>query len=240
MPQTCHLILTNDDGLDAPGLRALYEATEGLGLRSVIAPVDPWSSRSHAVTTDRAFRIVVHEDGRAGVDGTPADCVRVGLHHLAPGADWVLAGINAGGNLGADIYHSGTVAAAREAVLHGRRAVAVSHYLARGRPVDWSQARRWTAHVLAGLLARSCEPGTFWNVNLPHPEPGGPEPSIVECPLDPSPLPLEFRVEADTVRYTGDYQTRARRPGADVDLCFRGHITLTRVPLFVALVERDE
>lgn len=233
------LILTNDDGLDAPGLQALYEATEHVGKRSVIAPVDPWSSRSHAVTTDRALRILVHDDGRVGVAGTPADCVRLGLHHLAPGAQWVLSGINAGGNLGADIYHSGTVAAAREAVLHGRPAVALSHYWARGRPIDWPQAARWAARVLTLLLAQPWEPGTFWNVNLPHPEPGSPDPPIIECPLDPSPLPLRFHIEGDSARYTGDYQTRARQPGCDVDLCFRGHITLTCVPLFVGLPAQE-
>src|SRR4051812_12904684 len=107
------VLLTNDDGIDAPGLAALVAATEGLGERRVIAPVGPWSSRSHAVTTQEPFRVIPREDGRHAVEGTPADCVRVGLHHLAPGTDWVLAGINSGGNLGADIRHSGTVAAAR-------------------------------------------------------------------------------------------------------------------------------
>src|SRR5262249_8684059 len=79
-------------------------------------------------------------DGRVGVEGTPADCVRLALHHLEPAADWVLAGINAGGNLGADVYHSGTVAAAREAVLPGRPAAALAHHIPRGRAVDWPRA----------------------------------------------------------------------------------------------------
>src|SRR5689334_694375 len=92
------LILTNDDGLEAPGMRALFDAAAGLGDRTVIAPVSAWSSRSHAVTTNEAFRVVERPDGWFGVEGTPADCVRVGLHHLAPDAAWVFAGINAGGN----------------------------------------------------------------------------------------------------------------------------------------------
>jgi len=225
------LILTNDDGVDAPGLRALFVAAEGLGRRQVIAPAEPCSGRSHAVTTSRPFRVFNRDGGWIAIEGTPADCVRVGLHHLATGAHWVIAGINEGGNLGADIHHSGTVAAAREAVLHGRPAIAVSQYIARGRALDWPRATRWTSAVLRVLLARSWEPGTLWNVNLPHPEPGGPDPGMVECSIDPSPLPLSFRVEGDKVRYNGDYQLRARRPAADIDVCFRGQIAVTKLRL---------
>jgi 5'-nucleotidase len=227
------LILTNDDGIDAPGLSALFRATEGLGERRVIAPVGPWSAKSHAVTTHEPFRVLRREGGWFAVEGTPADCVRVGLHHLAPGADWVLSGINAGGNLGADIHHSGTVAAAREGVLHGRPAVAISHYITRSRAIDWDRATRWTAFVVKKLMVRTWQPGTFWNVNLPHLDPDGPVPDVFECRLDPSPLPLRFDLDGDTVQYTGDYQNRARLPDHDVDLCFRGNITVSRVHLFV-------
>jgi 5'-nucleotidase len=226
------LILSNDDGIDAPGLRALFEAADGLGERRVIAPVGVCSGFGHAVTTRQPFHVITRADGWTTVEGTPADCVRVGIYHLAPAASWVLAGINAGGNLGVDIYHSGTAAAAREAAMHGRPAIAVSQYIARGRRIDWTQAARWTAGVLRRLMAKPCEPGTFWNVNLPHPPPGQAEPELVECPLDPSPLPLEFRIEGDRMVYTGDYQSRERVAGSDVDLCFRGQITLTNVRLF--------
>jgi 5'-nucleotidase len=232
LPPERVLILTNDDGVDAPGLRALYNAAEGLGQRRVIAPERTCSGLGHAVTTRESFREVARADGWIAVEGTPADCVRVGLHHLAPDASWVLAGINAGGNLGADVFHSGTAAAAREAALHGRAAIAISHYIARGLVIDWTQAARWTSVVLRELLAKSCEPGTFWNVNLPHLPPGQPEPKSVACPLDPSPLPLEFRVEGDRATYTGDYQSRARLVGADIAVCFEGQIALTKVRLF--------
>jgi 5'-nucleotidase len=226
------LILTNDDGIEAPGLRALFEAAEDLGERHVIAPLGLCSGFGHAVTTREPFRVITRDDGWTGVEGTPADCVRVGLHHLSPEANWVLSGINAGGNLGVDIYHSGTVAAAREAVIHGRPAIAVSHFIARGRGIDWIQAARWTSAVLRELMARPWEPGTFWNVNLPHPTPGAPEPKMVECPLDASPLPLRFQVHGECVTYTGDYQSRERRAGQDIAVCFQGQITLTKVPLF--------
>ena len=73
------------------------------------------------------------------------------------------------------------------------------------------------------------EPGTFWNVNFPHPGPDEPDPDIVFCPLDPSPLPLTYRVEEGQAVYTGDYQSRARRPGSDVDVCFGGQIAVTLI-----------
>jgi 5'-nucleotidase len=157
--------------------------------------------------------------------------VRLGLHHLGGKVDWVLSGINAGGNLGADVYHSGTVAAAREAVFHGRPAVALSQYIAKGRPLDWERAARWAREALLGLLDRAVEPGTFWNVNLPHPGPGAPEPEVVFCPLDPSPLPLAYRVEGEVAEYCGVYQDRARKAGSDVDVCFSGNIAVTCVRL---------
>src|SRR5262245_36371129 len=102
------LLLTNDDGIDAPGLGALLAAAAGVGEPVVVAPLDAHSGCSHRVTTHGPIRVERRGPGRFAVAGTPADCVRVGLHDLAPDAGWVLAGINAGGNLGADVWHSGT------------------------------------------------------------------------------------------------------------------------------------
>jgi 5'-nucleotidase len=228
------LVLTNDDGIDAPGLAALERAASGLGTTRVVAPLGPWSGKSHAITTHGPIRVERRGDGRYGIDGTPADCVRLALHHLAPEVAWVLSGINSGANLGTDVHHSGTAAAAREAVLHGKPAVALSQFIARGRPIDWSQSARWAASVLADLLRRPWRPGTFWNVNLPHPGPGTGEPPVVFCPLDPSPLPLSFRLEGDQAIYDGDYQARARTPGADVATCFGGAIAVTLIALIDA------
>ncbi len=163
------------------------------------------------------------------VAGTPADCVRLALHQLAPGPRWILSGINAGGNLGADVHHSGTVAAVREGAMHGVPGIALSHYIARGRAVDWARAARWAREILDRLLPLPWEAGTFWNVNFPHPAADGPDPDVVFCPLDPSPLPLDYREEGGCFVYAGDYQTRAREPGADVDVCFGGRIAVTLI-----------
>jgi 5'-nucleotidase len=223
------LILTNDDGWDAPGLAALRQAAAPLGFCRVVAPSGPISGCGHRVTTDAPLLVTRPGEGCVAVAGTPADCVRLALHHLAPQPSWVLAGINAGGNLGTDIHYSGTVAAVREAAIHGVPGIALSHYIARGRAIDWDQARRWAAAILPMLMAQEWEPGTFWNVNLPHPEPGQPDPDIVFCPFDPSPLPLRYSVEGDRSTYAGNYQSRGRRPGFDVDVCFSGRIAVTLI-----------
>ncbi|QDV36075.1 5'/3'-nucleotidase SurE [Tautonia plasticadhaerens] len=223
------LVLTNDDGVDAPGLEALRGASQGLGEVRVVAPSRAWSSMGHAVTGGGPIRVDRRGEGRIAVDGSPADCVRLALHHLAPGPSWVLAGINRGGNLGADVHHSGTVAAAREAVLHGVPAIAFSQYVRRDRPLDWDRASRFARRALDLLLARPYRPGTLWNVNLPHPSPEDPDPDLVFCPLDPSPLPLGFSVVGDEATYDGDYHGRARVPGADVETCFGGRVAITRV-----------
>lgn len=228
------LVLTNDDGVDAPGIKALNLAVEGLGEIRVIAPSGPQSGCGHAVTTHRPIQVGRWPDGRIGVEGTPADCVRLAVHHLAIGVDWVISGINAGGNLGVDMFHSGTVAAVREAVIHGKPAIAVSHYIAKGRAIDWDQGMRWTRRVVTHLLAIRWQPGTFWNVNLPHPEAVGTEPEIVHCPADPSPLPLDFQVEGDSALYCGDYQSRPRRAGSDVAVCFGGRISVSLIRMLPA------
>jgi 5'-nucleotidase len=223
------ILLTNDDGWDSPGLDALRRAAGELGNCRVVAPAIPHSGCGHRVTTDASIGVTVIGDGVMAVAGTPADCVRLALHQLAPSPRWVLSGINAGGNLGADVHHSGTVAAAREAVLHGLPAVALSQYIARGRSVDWAQAARFAGEILSQLLVLPWEAGTFWNVNFPHPAPGGPEPEVVFCPLDPSPLPLNYRAEGPGFVYAGDYQKRAREVGSDVDVCFSGRIAVTLI-----------
>jgi len=226
------LLLTNDDGVDAPGLEALRAAALHLGEPVIVAPVETLSGCSHRVTTHEPIRVGERAPGRFAVEGTPADCVRVGLHEIVPDAAWVLSGINAGGNLGADVWHSGTVAAVREAVLHGFPGIAVSHFRKKGTQYNWDEAARWVVPVLRRLMARPWRPGLFWNVNLPHLESGDAMPEFTTCPLDPAPLPLSFRRDGELFHYDGDYHERQRQPGTDVDVCFRGGIAVTEIALF--------
>ena len=225
-------LVTNDDGIDAAGLEALVIAARTFGDPIVVAPAGPQSGVSHAVTWHQGVRIERREDGRVAIHGTPADCTRLGLLHVVPDAKWILSGINHGANLGADVYYSGTVAAVREAVLHGWPGIALSHYRKTGIDYDWARATRWITPILADLLARPIDTGFFYNVNLPMLPPGAADPEVVWCELDPKPLPLNYRHEEETGLYfAGGYQLRERTPGADVDVCFRGRITITAVRL---------
>jgi 5'-nucleotidase len=224
------LILTNDDGVDAPGIRALLKAVEGQKV-IVAAPVDHLSGCGHQVTTTKAINVHRRSVTEYAIAGTPADCTRIALSHLCQEAKFVLSGINAGGNMGADVYISGTVAAVREAAFHGVGGIAVSHYLKGKKNVDWDTAARWTKQVLADLMNRSPEVGTYWNINLPHLEPGDPDPEVVFCQPSTQPLPVNYRVEGDDYYYVGKYAQRDRTSGTDVDVCFAGKIAVTRLRL---------
>ena len=232
------LLITNDDGIDAPGLAALRRAAARLGPARVVAPTQAVSGCGHSATTDRALRVERRSSDSYAVDGTPADCVRIAFHEFETPVDWVLAGVNRGGNLGVDVYYSGTVAAVREAALHGVPGIAVSHY--HNRPLsdqDWERAVEWTIPILERLTAKPPKPGAFWNVNLPS-DPAdsassaGAGPEVVFCALDPSPLPLSFELgENGDRRYNGKYVHRARQRGSDVDVCFRGAISVTEISI---------
>jgi 5'-nucleotidase len=225
------ILLTNDDGIDAPGIGALYEAARGLGNCTVVAPALPQSGCSHTVTTGVAVRYEERSPEAVVIHGTPADCVRLGLMRLDPKPECILSGINHGGNLGADVYYSGTVAAVREGVLHGWPGIALSQYKKKHLDYDWPRATVWVVAVLQKLLSQPIPPGAFWNVNLPHLASGEPEPNIVEAPLDPNPLPLSFIHGEEGMQYNGDYHNRQRLPGSDVDVCFGGNIAVTLVRL---------
>lgn len=229
-----HVLLTNDDGIDAPGLAALEEACRGWACRMiVVAPKEPHSGCGHRVTTDRPLVLEQLGPDRYHVDGTPADCVRLALATLfadRSGPDWVLSGINAGGNLGVDIHLSGTVAAAREATQHGVPALAVSHYHRRETPIDWRRATAWMRAVLAGVVPRPLGSGEFWNVNFPHPldDAALVVPEFVDCAIDPSPLPLGYESAGGGWHYRSRYSERARVPGGDVATCFGGKVAVSR------------
>ena len=222
------IVLTNDDGIDAPGLASLREVAERFGEVYVVAPAEEHSAGGHRVTVKDPIRVEQLSRTRFRVHGTPADCARLALTELVPDAGWLVAGINEGGNLGADVYMSGTVAAAREAALLGAGSVAISQYIRRGIPLDWSLAESRGELVLARLLERRDPAGTYWNVNLPHIEGEVP---LVECPLDPSAMQIRYRREGDGYVYGGSYHERPRKPGTDVEACFSGAITLTALTL---------
>lgn len=223
------LILTNDDGIDAPGIRALQRALDSNSI--IVAPKGQFSSCGHQVTTDRPIHVGRRSDTEYAVGGTPADCSRLAITHLCSDVEWVLSGINAGGNLGVDVYISGTVAAVREAVILGIPGIAISHWIKKPLVIDWTLATKWTAILLADLFSRPLEPGSFWNVNLPHLDPGAARPDIVFCEPSTQALPVQYRVEGEEYFYYGNYDKRDRAAGTDVDVCFSGNIAVTKISL---------
>ena len=175
------ILVTNDDGIGVPGLTALARALSGIGRVVVVAPDRDQSAVSHALTLTHPLRVKRHAEDVYSVDGTPTDCVNLGVFNLlSKKVDLVVSGINRGFNLGDDVTYSGTVAAAFEGRLLGYPAIAVS------RSVLPAHARKETAwpHELeetyeaaaafAAVLARTVlEKGipddTLLNVNVPLP-----------------------------------------------------------------------
>ena len=267
-----HILLTNDDGVRAAGLATLADAAARYvgrdGSVTVVAPDREHSGCGHRVTVADTLTLAREEDGparpdagrvrRFSLDGTPADCVRIGLHHFAElrmdgPFDWVLSGVNHGGNLGVDVFLSGTAAAAREGTLAGVPSAAISRFR-RGADAPWSASVELLDRVLAEILAEPPGPGAFWNVNLPHPpDVAGGEPApVVRCRPEAGPLPVAFEaVEIDDAvagapdaaptgtvvaryRYRGRYPDRSSQPGSDVAVCFGGAAAVCRLPLFPA------
>ena len=225
------IVLTNDDGVDAPGLHALYLALEGTGEMKVVAPQESHFAMGHGVTTRSPIKVREIGKHRFGVDGTPADCTRLALKVVFPEADWVIAGINPGANLGSDVYQSGTVAAAREAAILGCRAIAISQYVAKDHQIGWDITKHHAEAVLKMLLRKHLDQGYFWNVNLPHPLNYISSIEYVYCDIDPNPHQYLYRKEGEGYVYEGTIHDRPRDSGRDVDVCFGGQVSMTRIPI---------
>lgn len=175
------IVITNDDGVEAPGLVALRNAAAALGKPLVVAPALPQSSTSHAISGE----VAVHrrQDDRLGehfaVNGYPADAVRIALAELAPQPPrLVLSGINEGANIGPEVYYSGTVAAAREAALRGITAIALSILRLPGSVIDWQRTADTTRQVLEAIRPDTLPPATLLNINLPATLPDRPADAI--------------------------------------------------------------
>ena len=149
------LLLSNDDGIESPGLHILAERLRADHEVWIVAPATEQSAKSHSLTMGDPLRVEERGLRRFAVTGTPADCVYVGLHDLLPGPpDAVVSGINRGTNLGGDVHYSGTVAAAREGALQGFLAVAVSLETGGEGPLHWETAASVGVRVLDAALAQ--------------------------------------------------------------------------------------
>jgi 5'-nucleotidase len=161
------ILVTNDDGIQAPGIRALADALKALGPVLVVAPEREQSASGHALTLQQPLRLNEVAPGEWAVSGTPTDSVLLAVHALLEGKhpDLVVSGINAGPNMGDDVTYSGTVSAAFEGTLLGIPSMAVS--LATFDPMSYAPAAEWAARIARRLLERGLPPKTLLNVNVP-------------------------------------------------------------------------
>jgi 5'-nucleotidase len=163
-----HILITNDDGIHAPGLRALAVGLRDLGTVTIVAPSSERSASAQSLTLRQPIYCDQIDEREYAIEGTPTDAMIVAFHTLLKQKpDIVISGINRGGNAGENIYYSGTVGAAMEAAINGVPAVAVS-VVYRGREFDFGPASRFM-HSLVPLILREGLPhGVLLNINIPQ------------------------------------------------------------------------
>jgi len=162
-----NILLTNDDGVQAPALQVLVRELATLGRVTVVVPDRDQSATSHSLTLHRPLRIHRHPDGVVSIDGTPTDCVLIAFHGLLESRpDLVVSGINHGPNMGEDVFYSGTVAAAIEGSMQGVPAIAAS--LVTHGPADFIEPARFIRRLAEALSKREVAHQRVLNVNLPH------------------------------------------------------------------------
>jgi len=252
------VLLTNDDGIRAPGIVALWETLAGIG--EVVWPVAPLtvqSATSHGVTFHEPLmvqevRINERMEGVA-VDGRPADCVKLAICSLWPEKfgkgtrpDLVISGMNAGANVGINVLYSGTVAAAIEAAFLGVPSIAVSLHLGKGKP-DFAAAAKRARIVIDKVIAAGLSAHECVSINIPRTEEGADNskmPAIRVCPMNVHGLidQYERRVSPSGDAYYwpagSGFDFRSKDSGTDVELLLARDITVT--PLRYDLSAHDQ
>lgn len=167
------ILITNDDGIHAPGFAVLESIASKLSDEVwAVAPSEEQSGAGHSLTLTRPIRLRRHGERKFAVTGTPTDAVMMALAHIMKDnpPDLILSGVNRGANLAEDVTYSGTVSAAMEGALAGVRSIALSQVYSRegmGDTVPFAAAESWAARVIAPLLDAPFAPGTLVNVNFP-------------------------------------------------------------------------
>jgi len=232
------ILLTNDDGVYAPGLLALKQAIASLGQIIVFAPDHNWSAAGHTKTMHKPLRVetVSLADGTQALtsNGTPSDCVALAVLGLVEEPiDLVISGINTGANLGYDITYSGTVAGAMEGVVNGLQAMAVSQEYAPDEPLDYTLAARVAQHMAQYLLEHPLPPDTFLNINVPvHPAHRPPEIAITRLGRRVYRDALVRRLDPRGRPYYwigGEVPTGIPEPGTDVGALAAGRVSVTPI-----------
>jgi len=237
-----NIVLTNDDGYDAAGLHAAFDALSGLGMVHVVAPKSERSACSHTITLRRP--ITVERRTHAGygvsfaVDGTPADCVRLAVSALVDRPiGLIVSGINHGANAGVDTFYSGTVVGAREGAILGLPVIAVSQVM-RGTEPNWAVVMEITALLIKDLLAESLFGLGFLSINLSLPIPFDVRKQVHRMPLAVHPMPMTFdRSDSEDGKlmefdYGASYWLRDVTGPSDYSVIRDGGIAVTAIPLY--------
>lgn len=163
-----HILITNDDGIFAPGLRALVDALQGLGTISVVAPSEERSGAAQSITLKQPIICEQVAEREWMVHGTPTDAMILALHRILPEhPDVVISGINRGANMGENVYYSGTVGAAMEATINRIPAIAMS-LVYRGKEPNFTQAAAFARKMVELVLREKVPGGVLLNVNVPQ------------------------------------------------------------------------
>lgn len=232
-----HILLTNDDGIYAPGLRALRKELQKLGRVTVVAPVGEQSAVGHSVTLLTPLIVQeVYDDGREfvgwAVEGRPADCVKLGLLELLrEPPDLIVSGMNAGSNAGINVLYSGTVAAAIEGSFYRHVSIAVSLEYTKPKPLDFPKAAALARGVIEQILAHKPGPGHLFNVNIPSLE-KGPVAGVRVVPQNVSPYVEQFDRRTDPRGRTYFWTSSVLHcpdphPDTDVSALAESYITVT-------------
>ena len=242
------ILLTNDDGISHPGLLAMYRELSSLGEVHVVAPQTVQSATGHGITLTSPLltQEMTVEGAFTGiaVDGRPADCVKLAISQLLPRRpDLVISGINSGAYVGINVIYSGTIAAAIEAAFLGLPSIAVSLYLRKEIPTDYTAAAKSALKVIRQILDHGLHGGQVINVNLPA-LPAGKEANGVRV-VRQCTRPWEDTYEKRTDPRGRDYfwnssvfQLNASEHDSDVTALRDGFITVT--PLQFDLTNHDE
>jgi 5'-nucleotidase len=231
------ILLTNDDGIYAPGLRALRSELQKLGEVIVVAPATEQSAVGHSITLTRPLIVqeVLDEERKLlgwAVEGRPADCVKLALLELLPDPpDLIVSGLNAGSNAGINVLYSGTVAAAIEGAFFRRTSIACSLEYTKVRPLDFSRAADIARRVIAQILANKPSDGSLFNVNVPSLE-RGPVRGVRVLPQNVAPYLEQFDRRMDPrgrVYFWSkpEFSCPEPHPDTDVTALAEGYVTIT-------------
>ncbi|MEH6477742.1 MAG: 5'/3'-nucleotidase SurE [Sneathiella sp.] len=164
------ILLSNDDGFDAPGMATLRKIAAALSDDViVVAPAKEQSGASRSLTLHDPLRLTKYSETEYSVSGTPTDCVMMALNYLFKDSppDLILSGVNRGGNLGEDVLYSGTVAAASEGTLLGVRSIAISQCIVDPENIHWETTEKLAPAIIENLLKMEWGGGTLMNINFP-------------------------------------------------------------------------